>query len=218
GNPLNSLTIHLQLLSRQLKKNAAGLPALNKLLDSVAICQGEVERLDGIITHFLEAIRPTQPNCTEVDLLQLLDEVMAVQGPELAARSIEISIEIKTPPAAVLADRNQVKQVYFNVIKNAMEAMAGGGRLRVRSRSDDAYLYIQFADTGEGIADEDLSKVFQAYFTTKKSGHGLGMMIVQRIMRDHGGHVSIESRQGVGTVVTLQFPLPHRRTRLLQEP
>jgi two-component system, sporulation sensor kinase E len=218
GNPLNSLTIHLQLLSRQLKKNTAGLPAVNKLLDSVAICQGEVERLDGIITHFLEAIRPTQPNCTEVDLLQLLDEVMAVQGPELAARSIEISIEIKTPPAAVLADRNQVKQVYFNVIKNAMEAMAGGGRLRVRSRSDDAYLYIQFADTGEGIADEDLSKVFQAYFTTKKSGHGLGMMIVQRIMRDHGGHVSIESRQGVGTVVTLQFPLPHRRTRLLQEP
>jgi PAS domain S-box-containing protein len=215
GNPLNSLTIHLQLLARQLKKNAADLPALEKLLGSVAICQGEVERLDGIITHFLEAIRPTQPDRTEVDLLQLLDEVMAVQGPELTGRGIEVSIEMKTPPSLVMADRNQVKQIFFNVIKNAMEAMAGGGRLRVRARTDDAYLYIQFADTGEGISDEDLSKVFQAYFTTKKSGHGLGMMIVQRIMRDHGGHVSIESRKGMGTVVTLQFPLPHRRTRLL---
>jgi two-component system, sporulation sensor kinase E len=215
GNPLNSLTIHLQLLERQLKKDATDMPAIEKLLSSVAICQGEVERLDGIITHFLEAIRPTQPDRTEVDLLQLLDEVMAVQGPELAGRGIEVSIEMKTPPSLVMADRNQVKQVFFNVIKNAMEAMAGGGRLRVRARTDDAYLYMQFADTGEGISDEDLSKVFQAYFTTKKTGHGLGMMIVQRILRDHGGHVSIESRKDMGTVVTLQFPLPHRRTRLL---
>jgi two-component system, sporulation sensor kinase E len=216
GNPLNSLTIHLQLLTRQLKKNTTDLPAVEKLLDAVSICQGEVERLDGIITHFLEAIRPTQPNATEVDLLQLLDEVIAVQGPELEDRGIEVSIEMKTPSSLVMADRNQVKQVFFNVIKNAMEAMAAGGRLRVRARMDDAYLYVQFADSGEGIADEDLSKVFQAYFTTKKTGHGLGMMIVQRIMRDHGGHVSIESRKGTGTVVTLQFPLPHRRTRLLQ--
>ncbi|MFW2480763.1 MAG: ATP-binding protein, partial [Lentimonas sp.] len=71
-------------------------------------------------------------------------------------------------------------------------------------------------DTGSGISDEDLSRVFQAYYTTKKEGHGLGMMIVQRIMREHGGHISLESRKDLGTVITLQFPQQHRRTRLLK--
>jgi signal transduction histidine kinase len=77
-------------------------------------------------------------------------------------------------------------------------------------------VYLQFIDTGCGISGEDLSKVFQAYHSTKKGGHGLGMMIVQRIMRDHGGQIGIESSQGTGTVITLQFPQKHRRTRLLE--
>ena len=75
---------------------------------------------------------------------------------------------------------------------------------------------MQFIDTGSGISEEDLSKVFQAYFTTKSGGHGLGMMIVDRIMRAHGGQIGIESRKGAGTVITLQFPQQHRRSRLLE--
>ena len=97
-----------------------------------------------------------------------------------------------------------------------MEAMQPGGELRIHARRDDEFVYLQFVDTGSGISEEDLSKVFQAYYTTKKDGHGLGMMIVERIMREHGGHINIESRQDVGTVITLQFPQQHRRTRLLE--
>ncbi len=216
GNPLNSLTIHLQLISRQLKQlEGVSDPKVSKLQKSLEICQGEVERLDNIITHFLEAIRPQEPDLNEVNLIAVLDEVMQVQGPILKDRGIRVSIEMEESLPTVLADSNQVKQVYFNIIKNAIEAMGEGGRLRIRARLDDTYAYLQFADSGSGISDEDLSRVFQAYFTTKKSGHGLGMMIVQRIMREHGGHISIESREGVGTVVTLQFPLRQRRPRLL---
>jgi signal transduction histidine kinase len=109
-----------------------------------------------------------------------------------------------------------LKQVFFNLIKNAMEAMQPGGRLSIKIRSDDDSVYVAIADTGSGILPEDLAKLFQPYHTTKVSGHGLGLMIVQRIMRDHGGHVGIESKQGVGTVVTLQFPQKHRRIRMLQ--
>lgn len=214
GNPLNSLTIHLQLIERKLKKMALGEEG-EALADSLQVCQGEVKRLDGIITHFLEAIRPQQPELNELDLIELVEEVLRVQEAELVDRQLDVNVEVPEALPSVLGDRGQIKQVFFNVVKNAMEAMHPGGKLRIHTRCDDEFVYLQFIDSGSGISEEDLSKVFQAYYTTKKEGHGLGMMIVQRIMRDHGGQIGIESRKGTGTVITLQFPQQNRRTRLL---
>lgn len=216
GNPLNSLTIHLQLIERKLKKlQLEGEGA--KLAESIQVCQGEVQRLDGIITHFLEAVRPQKPEMNELNLVDLVEEVLHFQEAELANRKIDVNVEVNDSLPLILGDRGQVKQIFFNLIKNAMEAMSPGGRIKVLTRSDDEFVYVQFIDTGSGIAEEDLSRVFQAYYTTKKEGNGLGMMIVQRIMRDHGGQIGIESREGTGTVITLQFPQRHRRTRMLQD-
>ena len=214
GNPLNSLTIHLQLIERKLKKLASDEGS--KLAESLQVCQGEVQRLDGIITHFLEAVRPQKPELNELDLLELVEEVLRVQEAELSDRKIEVNVEVSDDLPMLLGDRGQIKQVFFNLIKNAMEAMQPGGQLRILARRDDDYIYLQFADSGTGISEEDLSKVFQAYYTTKKEGHGLGMMIVQRILREHGGHINIESHKDKGTVITLQFPQRHRRSRLLK--
>jgi PAS domain S-box-containing protein len=215
GNPLNSLTIHLQLIERKLKK-LAEQPDAAKLAESLQVCQGEVERLDGIITHFLEAVRPQKPELNELNLLALVDEVLHVQEAELSDRKLEVKVEVSDDLPTILGDSDQIKQVFFNLIKNAMEAMQPNGSLRIIARRDDDYVYLQFVDTGSGISEENLSKVFQAYYTTKKGGHGLGMMIVERIMRAHGGHINIESRKGAGTAITLQFPQQHRRTRLLE--
>ena len=215
GNPLNSLTIHLQLIERKLKKLAEH-PDAAKLTESLQVCQGEVERLDGIITHFLEAVRPQKPELNELDLLGLVDEVLRVQEAELSDRKLEVKVEVSDDLPTILGDSDQIKQVFFNLVKNAMEAMQPNGSLRIIARRDDDYVYLQFVDTGSGISEENLSKVFQAYYTTKKGGHGLGMMIVERIMRAHGGHINIESRKGAGTAITLQFPQQHRRTRLLE--
>jgi signal transduction histidine kinase len=109
-----------------------------------------------------------------------------------------------------------LKQVFFNITKNAMEAMQPGGRLRIKTRTDDDDVYLLFGDTGSGIKPEDLVRLFQPYHTTKPGGTGLGLMIVQRIMREHGGQVGLESKEGVGTIVTLQFPRKDRRMRMLQ--
>ncbi|MFP4260814.1 MAG: two-component system sensor histidine kinase NtrB [Opitutales bacterium] len=215
GNPLNSLTIHLQLIERRLRQ-LSGVAEVGKISESLEVCQGEVQRLDGIITHFLEAVRPQKPEMNEIDLLETVEEVLRVQEAELGDRRLDVDVEVSDELPLVLGDRGQIKQVFFNLVKNAMEAMQPGGRLRVVARRDDEYVYLQFIDTGSGISEEDLSKVFHAYFTTKKEGHGLGMMIVQRIMRQHGGHITIESRKQTGTAITLQFPQPHRRTRLLE--
>lgn len=214
GNPLNSLNIHLQLIDRKLRKLKASKET-RSIEDSIKICRDEVTRLDGIIKNFLEAIRPRRPDLAELYLPALLEEVLSFQARELADRGIAVEGEMPAGTPVIMADRDQLKQVFFNLIKNAMEAMQPGGRLTVRLRADDDAVYVALADTGSGIKAEDLTRLFQPYHTTKVSGHGLGLMIVQRIVRDHGGHVAIESKEGVGTVVTLQFPQKHRRVRML---
>ena len=214
GNPLNSLTIHLQLIERRLKRLKDGRDAA-ALGESLRICRDEVTRLDGIISNFLGAIRPQPPDLAETELGALVAEVLRVQHRELEDRGIAVEVEA-APVPAVLADRNQIKQVIFNLTKNAMEAMEPGGSLRIRSRADDECVYLVFADTGAGIRADDLGRLFQPYHTTKPGGNGLGLMIAQRIMREHGGQVGIESKEGVGTVVTLQFPRRDRRARMLK--
>ena len=218
GNPLNSLTIHLQLIERRLKKlkTAARDQETASLAESIRICQDEVLRLDGIVTHFLEAIRPRAPDLAETNLGEVIEEVVRFQKSELADRSIRVEVAIARDLPAIMADRNQLKQVFFNLIKNAMEAMQPGGVLRLKTHADDDSVYLLCGDTGSGIQQADLAKLFQPYHTTKQGGNGLGLMIVQRIMREHGGQVGVESNPGVGTVVTLQFPLKNRRVRLLQ--
>jgi PAS domain S-box-containing protein len=215
GNPLNSLTIHLQLIERKLKKLRLSRDA-DSLADSIRICQQEVTRLDGIVTNFLEAIRPQPPDLAETNLADVLAEVLAFQQRELADRGIRVEAETEADLPAVMADRNQVKQVFFNIVKNAVEAMQPGGSLRIRSRADDENVYLLFGDSGAGIKQEDLVRLFQPYHTTKPGGHGLGLTIVQRIMREHGGQIGIESKEGVGTLVTVQFPRKDRRVRMLQ--
>ncbi|MFO7724036.1 MAG: ATP-binding protein [Oceanipulchritudo sp.] len=216
GNPLNSLNIHLQLMQRQLQK-ASPSEEIRKLEKALDVCGAEVERLDSIITHFLEAIRPREPQLQDLDLIAPLEESVQFLGPELEGAGIRVDIELTSSLPTIQGDRDQIKQVFFNIMKNARQAMQAGGIIRVRAFSDDEFVYIQIGDTGDGITQEDLSKVFQPYYSTKKDGHGLGMMIVERIMRDHGGQIGINSRPTVGTLVTLQFPQKHRRVRLLRD-
>ena len=217
GNPLNSLTIHLQLIERRLKKlRGASKAGAGALAESIGACREEVRRLDAIITNFLQAIRPSPPDLRETRLGGVLEEVLRFQQRELEDRAITVEVEIAGDLPAVMADRDQLKQVFFNINKNAMEAMRPGGVLRVKARADDDTVYLLFGDTGAGIKPEDMARLFEPYRTTKQGGHGLGLLIVRRIMRGHGGQVAIESREGTGTVVTLQFPRKDRRVRLLR--
>src|SRR5271165_3038827 len=215
GNPLNSLTIHLQLIARKLKR-LKGPPEVASISESVGVCREEVERLDRIVTHFLEAIRPRPPDLSETNVAEVLAEVLKFQKREFANRGIAVEAETPAALPGVMADRGQMKQVFFNLTKNAMEAMQPGGRLKIRSRADDESVYLVFGDSGAGIRQEDMGKLFRPYHTTKPGGHGLGLTIVQRIMRAHGGQVGVESREGVGTVVTLQFPRKDRRVRMIE--
>jgi signal transduction histidine kinase len=214
GNPLNSLNIHLQILERR----ARALPAKSRksFEESLGIAKGEVARLDHIIQQFLRAIRPQALETHLENLNGLVQESLAFLEPELRDRDILVEADLaeKLPPVQV--DRDQLKQAFYNVIRNGMQAMRAGGFLRVRTGMDETHFFVAFTDNGGGIAAENMGRVFQPYFSTKSSGTGLGLLIVRRIVRAHGGEVAIESTEGKGLTLTIRLPRHDQRVRFLE--
>lgn len=216
GNPLNSLTIHLQLLERKLKKlNAKDAP---KLLDMLGVAQGEIKRLDFIIGQFLAAIRPTQPQMQRTQVNDLIEEAVKFLAPELKQSRVKPRLDLTSSLPMMPLDANQMKQAFYNLIRNACQAMPDGGTLSIVSTATDHEVRLIFADTGKGISAANLSNMFQPFFTTRKTGTGLGLLIVRRIVREHGGEIELESREGEGTKVTLYLPLVEKRMRYLEAP
>ncbi len=217
GNPLNSINIHLQLVKRRLMKFSDKIDAdvLASISDSVEICSSEVLRLNGIIENFLKALRPMRPNMAECDPIKPLAETLKILNEEFVNLNISVDVDSESPLPSVCADEGLLKQLYFNILKNAMESMEQGGKVAIRAFSDDDFVKLSFSDSGCGISEEDLSRIFEPYFTTKPDGHGLGMMIINAIVRAHGGNIDIESKRGFGTVVTVSIPRNERRVKLL---
>jgi len=213
GNPLNSLNIHLQLIERKLRKAPADVREdISELLD---ISKNEIQRLDSIIHQFLRAIRPAIPQFEPYQLNEILEESVAFLREEIRDRDILVELDLDPNLPRLELDRDQLKQAFYNVIKNAFQAMRSGGILHIRSWQDDLYVSISFSDTGSGISQENMSKLFQPYFTTKSSGSGLGLLIVRRIVRGHGGEIEIESNEGKGIRFTIHLPYGDKRMRLL---
>ena len=226
GNPLNALHIHLQLMEREIKKlkatdadaptparsndpdaQANHTASLRKLDQYLDIAKGEISRLDYIISQFLQAIRPTRPELKPVSLNDIVADTLTLLDPEIKNRGVtlEYNLAARLPPAPL--DAAQVKQALLNLIKNAVQAMTQGDTLTLTTLADDDGVWVHVADTGGGISQEKINRVFQPYFTTKEKGTGLGLMIVQRIVREHGGRIELESHTGRGTTFRLWFPL-----------
>ena len=196
GNPLNSLTIHLQIMERRLRK--LGDKAQKELGESVAVARDEIKRLDFIITQFLRAIRPSTPEMAPTDLNDIVRESLSFLAGEIENRDILVETQLQENLPVVRVDRNQMKQAFYNIIKNGTHAMQQGGILHVQTARTDEHVMISFRDTGGGISEENMAKIFQPYFSTKETGTGLGLLIVRRIVREHGGEIQLDSREGHG--------------------
>ncbi len=214
GNPLNSLHIHLQLMERSVQKLDGD--AKGELEQSIDVARSEVNRLDSIVTQFLRAIRPSRPQFRPENLNTIVEEVVRFFTPEIHDRDIVVEQELRSDLPLLQLDRDQMKQAFYNVIKNSLEAMQRHGTLRIQTDMDDTHVLIRFVDTGRGMSAENLSRVFEPYFTTKPSGTGLGLLIVRRIVREHGGELSIESGKGKGLTVTIRLPYIEKRIRMLE--
>jgi two-component system, sporulation sensor kinase E len=228
GNPLNALHIHLQLMEREVKKIKAtdadkpidlGDPdaaanyaaCIRKLENYLDIAKGEINRLDYIISQFLQAIRPTRPELKLISINDIVMDTLTLLGPEIDNRGVALEQKFCDELPNVPLDEVQVKQALVNLVKNAVQAMTNGGTLSVATLADPAGVWVHVADTGGGISQEKMNRIFQPYFTTKEKGTGLGLMIVQRIIREHGGRIELESNTGEGTMFRLWFPLTEQQ-------
>jgi len=214
GNPLNSLNIHLQLMERQARKLSD--LARDELQESVDVARAEINRLDSIVTQFLRAIRPTRPQLHPENINSIVEEAVRFFAPEIQDRDVVVEQELRSDLPLLELDRDQMKQAFYNVVKNSFEAMKSRGILRIRTDMDDTHVIVSFRDTGGGISPENLGHVFEPYFTTKPAGTGLGLLIVRRIVREHGGELSIESSEGKGLTLTIRLPYIGKRVRMLE--
>jgi two-component system, sporulation sensor kinase E len=217
GNPLNSINIHLQLLDREIGY-LGDVEARRDLKELVDVSRKEVARLDTIIRQFLKALRPSLPERRPLLLSEMMEQTLEVLSAEIADRRILVKTLWAELEPKVQADDGQVKQAFFNVIKNSLQAISDGGILKLAVQVSDRYVAAVFEDNGPGIDPENLGQIYEPYHTTKSDGHGLGMMIVQRIMRDHGGEIEIHSEPGRGTCFTLRFPREDMRLNMLEAP
>lgn len=227
GNPLNALHIHLQLLTRQVKKlrdfagaqsppNAETGGIAEKLDHYLDVAKGEITRLDYIVTQYLQAIRPSAPQLASGSLNDVARETLELLRPEMENRGLTVKEKLARRLPLSPMDQSQIKQVLVNLIKNAMQAMTRGGTLTVQSGSVGDTVWISVGDTGGGIAQDEINHIFEPFYTTKKKGTGLGLMIVQRIVSRHGGRIELESHVGQGTTFRIHLPSHERRPKLLE--
>lgn len=217
GNPLNSISLHLQLLMRQADK----LPDQNRdefrtLLDTAI---SETGRLDSILKQFLQAIRPEKPERSMEDVNTVIRDILPVLSPEIESRGIRLCEELSEKLPLLSLDPIQIKQAIYNLVKNAYQAIPphSGGSILIKTEANAYEVKVTVSDSGSGISPEIIGSIYEPFLTTKPGGSGLGLLIVRRIVKDHGGTVTIASNPGKGTTITLFFPRPDRPVALLTE-
>ena len=214
GNPLNALSLSLQLMAREFRRESD--PARRaRLLADVETAQNEIRRIADINRGFLNAMRPIRPDLAPGSLADPLKDTLAAMKTQIEDRRIRVLLDL--PPALPPAffDRAQMEQVFFNLVKNALEAMKDGGELAIALDSDDDAVTVSFRDSGSGMAPDAVAALFEPYRTTKRAGTGLGLMLSRRIVRAHGGEIDVESKEGAGTRFTVRIPRLEKRVRRL---
>ena len=238
GNPLNALHIHLQLMEREVKKlkgdewpvtrerraasrltrNASPETAetAKKLEQYLEVAKGEINRLDYIVTQFLGAIRPAPLQLKLNSLNDVVEKTLELLRPEVQNRGITVKTKLARNLTPTLVDAAQLQQVLVNLVKNAAQAMSTGGTLTLQTGETGDDVWVSVTDTGGGIPQEQINRIFEPFYTTKKKGTGLGLMIVQRIVRAHNGRIELDSHVGRGTTFRIWLPLHERKPRLLE--
>ena len=216
GNPLNSLGIHLQLLERKIADLSPGDRA--NLEDHLTTAQNEIQRLDSLLKEFLHAIRPATPIRKSGNLNKVIEDTLALLAPEMEERNVSVHLNLDETLPSLPLDGDQMKQAFFNLLKNSYQALPGsGGEVHIDSVSNEFEIVVSVKDNGSGISPELMGSLFEPFRSGRASGTGLGLLIVRRIVREHGGEIKVESEKGKGTSVHIYLPLVEKRVRLIED-
>jgi signal transduction histidine kinase len=199
-NPLNTVSMLMYAMGQDMSAGSA-------FADDVEIVQSELARMSLLIEQFLEFARPRPPHFQRERIEEVMEETLLLIGPEARTRGIRVVRDWSKDLPPVWADGTQIKQVFLNLLLNAMQAMNHGGTLTVRIAVSGGSLLTAVMDEGEGISPEVRAKLFEPFFSTKQGGTGLGLSISQRIIEGHNGRLRLSSEPGAGTSVIIRLPL-----------
>jgi PAS domain S-box-containing protein len=234
-NPLGSISIHIQLLQKAFAKNeelyyishpedrpdpnfsgdrgpVAYFEKFHKYID---VINEEIDRLNHIVVDFLFAVKPMDLNLREGNFNVFIRELLDFVGYELENAHVTTVVELDENLPLLDFDERVMKQAMLNLIQNSVAAMKGGGTLTIKTEQKGGEVLVSICDTGSGIPEENMSKIFEPYFTTKEQGSGLGLTLVFKIIREHRGEITVDSREGKGARFTITLPVPQREKRLL---
>ena len=214
GNPLNAIQIHLQLLKQEISRwPKQQQRAFEKFAD---VLSSETKRLDEIVRSFLKATRHPPLRFRIGSLNEVIRDVVDFLRPEMKKQKIEPKLLLDENLPRFLFDENRLHEAFLNLIKNGVEAMPKSGTLTISTVLKDKLCLVRVADEGEGIYEKDLPHIFEAYYTTKPEGSGLGLSQVYQAVHDHGGRIDVKSERKKGTVFTLILPVRQERLSLPQ--
>jgi len=202
NNPLAGVLVYTRLLSKKLTEDTA---RKEESLDYLAKMESEVSRCSRIIRNLLDFARQTEPMLRLVDINQIIEQVLAMVGHQAQLQNVEVVKEFSPSLPKVMADFDQLQQIFTNLTLNAIQAMPDGGRLTIRSSAVDGEVRIDVQDTGCGISKENMGKLFTPFFTTKAKGKGvgLGLAVVHGIIERHKGRIKVQSEVGKGTTFSV---------------
>jgi len=213
-NPLASMSIHLQLLRRQLNKEGEIPLHLEEPLD---ILEEEVERLANIASDYLFTVRPQNARPMRASLNELIRELVQLLRYEMEEAKVRVLPVLSRSIPPMPLDEGAMKRALLNLIKNAMIAMPNGGELRLETHKEQENVIIVVSDTGEGIPEELQGKVFEPFFTTRDTGSGLGLTVVYKVIKEHGGDLHMDSHPGRGSTFRITLPIPQVEKKLIPE-
>jgi len=203
-NPLNALQINLEILEEEISEIVPD--RRSHVFEVIGKIAGELRSLDNFVTEFLRFARPPRLNREPVAVRLLLADLVTFIGPECSRKGVSLSLAAHGGPETVVADGFQLKHAVLNLVLNALQATPKGGAIAIETGGDDRALEVRVRDGGEGMSEGVLPRAFDAFFTTREGGTGLGLPIARRIVEAHGGTLDLQSREGEGTLATLSLP------------
>jgi PAS domain S-box-containing protein len=210
-NPINAIVLHLQLLRNKLQDVD---PATSRHVD---IIDSEIHRLDRVVQILVDFTRPRDLHLEETDLRSVLEEVALLAAPDAEQHGVNLVRELPPDPIPVKIDADFIKQAILNVVLNGVQSMPDGGNLAITAHRNEDAVVTEVRDQGTGIPSAVQDKIFELYFTTKKTGSGIGLAQTYQIMMWHYGSVDFESEEGKGTTFRLRLPLAETRSSPLEE-
>jgi len=206
-NPLSTIKINLKLTAEELEASEKNNHSFTRALRKLAVTQKEADRLEQILDGFLHFIDRGQLQPENININELIGDMVDFYSPQATSRSITIRMGLSEKPLVCKVDKDMLKQAILNLFINAQQAMTDGGELLIRTSEQENYAVIEISDTGSGIGPDKIVNIFDAFYSSRPQGSGLGLPTTKKIVEAHSGSIFVNSEPGKGTSFTIKLPL-----------